>query len=210
MMISKTVSGTSVESTIKSYSKSKYGRAAFLALISNHAGDTKYQAIVKSISNLLHNIKWNERNYPLDQHVSNNRPAIDDLRDCTTHIMTHKLIWKISVPTLMSWEVIMKELQATLLKFTRTGYLQNLTKKKSVKVSVVTFSGRGKTKWTFVVTLDRNLEIVPLSRSMNWNPCKCQMKAKPPSRNSGLLTVRSRKVTWKMLRNGTGKINLRK
>ena len=102
VVISKAVDGTSVQSTIKSYSRCKYCWAEFLALISNHAGDTKYQAIVKSISNLLHNIKWNERNYPLDQHVSNHRTAIDDLRDCTTHIMPHKLIWKISAPTLMS------------------------------------------------------------------------------------------------------------
>ena len=62
MMISKAVSGTSMELTIKSYSKRKHGRAAFLALIANHAGDTKYRAILKFISNILHNIKWNGRN----------------------------------------------------------------------------------------------------------------------------------------------------
>ena len=53
MMISKDVAGTSVDSTIKSYLRRKYGWLAFLALISNHAGDTKYRPIVKSRSNLL-------------------------------------------------------------------------------------------------------------------------------------------------------------
>ena len=62
MMISKNVDGTSVESTIKSYPIRKDGWATFLALISNHAGDTKYRAIFKSRSNLLQNIKWNGQN----------------------------------------------------------------------------------------------------------------------------------------------------
>ena len=86
MMISKDVAGTSVDSTIKSYPGHKYGRAAFLVLISTHAGDTKYRSIVKYRSNLLQNIKWNGQNYRLEQHVSNIRTAIDNLRDCVTHI----------------------------------------------------------------------------------------------------------------------------
>ena len=42
VMIAKAVAGTSVESTIKSYSRRKYFCAEFLALIENHADDTKY------------------------------------------------------------------------------------------------------------------------------------------------------------------------
>ena len=86
MMIAKAVAGTSVESTIKSFSRRKDGRAAFQALIANHAGDTKYRSIVKARNNLLQNVKWNGRNYPLEQHVSNHRTAVDDLRECSNHI----------------------------------------------------------------------------------------------------------------------------
>ena len=86
MMIAKAVAGKSMESTIKIYSRHKDGRASFLALIANHAGDTKYCAIVKARNNLLHNIKWNGKNYPLEQHVSNHRTAIYNLRDSATHI----------------------------------------------------------------------------------------------------------------------------
>ena len=86
MMISKAVAGTSVESTIKSFSRRKDGRAAYLALVSNHAGDEKYRAIVKSRMNMLQNVKWNGRSFPLEQHVSNHRTAIDDLTDCAQHI----------------------------------------------------------------------------------------------------------------------------
>lgn len=86
MMISTAVSGTSVESTIKSFSRKKDGRGAYLALISNHAGETKYRAILKARMNLLQNIRWNGRSYPLEQHVSNHRSAVDDLKDCALHI----------------------------------------------------------------------------------------------------------------------------
>ena len=81
IIIAKAVSGTSVKSAIKSYFRSQYVRAAFLALIVNHTGDTKYRYIVKSRSNFLHNIKWNGRNYPLGQHVSNHCTVIDDIGD---------------------------------------------------------------------------------------------------------------------------------
>ena len=64
MMTSMDVAGTSVESTIKSYSRHKDAWATFLALISNHAGDIKHRAIVKSRSELFQNIKWNGQNYP--------------------------------------------------------------------------------------------------------------------------------------------------
>ena len=86
MMISTAVTGTSVESTIKSFSRRKDGRGAYLALISNHAGDAKYRTIVKTRMNLLQNIKWNGRSYPLEQHVSNHRSAVDDLNECAQHI----------------------------------------------------------------------------------------------------------------------------
>ena len=86
MKIEKATRGTSVESTVKSFARRKDGRGAFLALIANHAGDTKYRGILKKRMNLLQNIKWNGRSYPLESHVSNHRQAIDDLRECSEHI----------------------------------------------------------------------------------------------------------------------------
>ena len=86
MKIEKAARGTSVESTVKTFSRRKDGRGAYLALIANHAGDTKYRAILKKKMNLLQNIKWNGRAYPLESHVSNHRSAVDDLRECSNHI----------------------------------------------------------------------------------------------------------------------------
>lgn len=84
--IEEAVRGTSVESTIKSFARSKDGRGAYLALIANHAGETKYRSIMKKRMNLLQNIKWNGRSYPLESHVSNHRQAVDDLKECSRHI----------------------------------------------------------------------------------------------------------------------------
>ena len=78
--------GTSVESTIKPFSRRKDGRGAFLALIANHAGDVKYRAIAKKRQNLPQTIKWIGNYYALETHVSNHRQAYDDLRECSTHI----------------------------------------------------------------------------------------------------------------------------
>ena len=86
MKVEKATRGTSVESTVKAFSRRKDGRGAFLALIANHAGDTKYRAILKKRMNLLQNIKWNGRAYPLETHVSNHRQSVDEIRECSTHI----------------------------------------------------------------------------------------------------------------------------
>ena len=155
-MISKAVAGTSVESTIKYYSRRKDGRSEFLANISNHAGDTKYLAIVKSSSKLIHNINWNGRNYPLDQNVSNHRTIIDNFHDCTTHICNSvpnnpqwvefipdsiisqdnylKATMGNTAPTLNTSEVILKELQTNWLKLTRTGDLKNITQQNQTQL----------------------------------------------------------------------------
>ena len=86
ILIEKSARNTSVESTVKSFARTKDGRGAFLAIIANHAGETKYRAIHKKRMNLLQNIKWNGRSYPLESHVSNHRQAVDDIRECSNHI----------------------------------------------------------------------------------------------------------------------------
>ena len=85
-MIEKAARNTSVESTVKSFSRKKDGRGAYLAIIQNHAGETKYRSINKKKLNLLQNIKWNGRSYPLETHVSNHRQAVDDIAECASHI----------------------------------------------------------------------------------------------------------------------------
>ena len=86
MIIEKAVQGYYVESTIKSYSHKKDGCSAFRASISNDAGETKYCGIMKKKVNLLQNIKWNGRTYPLETHITNHRQAFEIFRKCSEHI----------------------------------------------------------------------------------------------------------------------------
>ena len=87
MMAKKTARNTSVKSTVKDFARTKDRRGAYMAAITNHAGENKYRAIHKKNMNLLQNIKWNKRNYPMEQHVSSHRQAADDILECSGHII---------------------------------------------------------------------------------------------------------------------------
>ena len=85
--IEQAVRGTSIESTIKYFSRKIDGRKTYEAMITNHAGDSKHRAILKQRMNVLQNVKWNGRYYPLETHVTNHRQAIDNLTECSNHII---------------------------------------------------------------------------------------------------------------------------
>ena len=63
-LVEKACRNTTVESTVKSFARKKDGRGAYLAVIANHAGDTKYRSIYKKKMFVLQNIKWNGRANP--------------------------------------------------------------------------------------------------------------------------------------------------
>ena len=86
MKIEETSRGTSVESTIKSFSRRKDGGGSFQALIINYAGEVKHRLISKKRLNILQKIKWNGRSYPLESHVFNHRKAHDDLLEFSVRI----------------------------------------------------------------------------------------------------------------------------
>ena len=71
MNIEKAERGTSVGSIVRAFSRLKYGRGVYIALVYNHAGNTKYGSIINNCINLLQKVKWNGRLYPLETHVSN-------------------------------------------------------------------------------------------------------------------------------------------
>ena len=57
LLIEKASRNTSVESTVKSFTRTKDGMGSFNVIIANHAGETKYHLINKKRTNLLQNIK---------------------------------------------------------------------------------------------------------------------------------------------------------
>ena len=78
--------GTSCESTVKAFSRRKDGRGAYLALISNHAGEVKYRSLYKQSLSYLQNVKWSGNQFPLETHVSKHRKAHDQIQECSTHV----------------------------------------------------------------------------------------------------------------------------
>ena len=110
----------------------------------------------------------------------------------------------------MSLEVILKDLQATSLRLTCNGYIQNITQQNQtqLKFQRSNYLERVKTEWTFVGTLNRNLEISPVRSTIHCHLVKSQIEANPSLRNSRLLTTRSGWVTRTIPRYGTGKRNL--
>ena len=71
--------GTSMESIIKYFPRRKHGRGAFQHLISNDSSKVKHRSMSKKRLNMLQHIKWNDRDYLLETHVSNHRKSNDDL-----------------------------------------------------------------------------------------------------------------------------------
>ena len=57
MLLERATHNTSVESTVKEFSRKRDGRSAYLAVMTNHAGDTKYISIHKNRMNLFQNVK---------------------------------------------------------------------------------------------------------------------------------------------------------
>ena len=86
MIVEKAARGTSVESTIKVFARTKDGRGAYQAAIANHAGESKYRSIYKKRMHFIQNIKWNGRSYSLEKHVSDHRQAVDDIKECSAHV----------------------------------------------------------------------------------------------------------------------------
>ena len=60
---------TNKAATIKPFQRQKDGRAAYLALIAQHAGKDRWHALIQQHDKILHNMKWKENsNYLLDKH----------------------------------------------------------------------------------------------------------------------------------------------
>ena len=100
MNTNKVARGTSVASTVKALYRHMYGRGLFIALIYNHAGDTKYRAILKNCMNLIQNIKCNGRSYPLRLMSP---IIVKQLRVSKNVLLTLRLLSEIKISGLNIW-----------------------------------------------------------------------------------------------------------
>ena len=75
LMLEEATRSSIYASTVKSYSKTKDGRVAFLSMVASHAGKDKWEKLVKDRTKFLMNTKWNGWTYALDKFINLHRTS---------------------------------------------------------------------------------------------------------------------------------------
>ena len=79
--------GTTFSSTLKPYQRSKDGRAAYLALISQHAGTDKWEKELKERESFMKSRVWKgNSNFSLEKFLEEHRRAYISMQQCSEHI----------------------------------------------------------------------------------------------------------------------------
>ena len=79
--------GTSFAASIKPFQRAKNGRGAYLAIVSQHAGDDKWNAEITKQDSLLHNQKWKGNgSFALERHCNQHRNAYVQMEAAGTHV----------------------------------------------------------------------------------------------------------------------------
>jgi hypothetical protein len=79
--------GTSYAASLKPYQRAKDGRGAFEAIISQYAGEDKWESELKKDEAILHTRKWKgQSNFPLEKHCALHRNAFISMEQCATHV----------------------------------------------------------------------------------------------------------------------------
>ena len=77
---------TTYSSTVKAFSRSRDGRGAWFAVISNHAGNDKWELLQKENTKWLMNTKWTGRNYSLEKFCNQHRSRFVNLQEAASHV----------------------------------------------------------------------------------------------------------------------------
>ena len=85
-LLEESTRGSIYASSIKSYSRSKDGRAAYIALVSSHAGDDKWEKLQKDKMKFLMNTKWNGKDYSLEKFCGIHRTAFVQMEEASLHV----------------------------------------------------------------------------------------------------------------------------
>ena len=78
--------GTAYSSTVKSFSRRRDGRSAWLALVSSHAGNDKWESLQKENTRWLMNTKWTGQNYSLEKFCNHHRSRFVNLEEAKNHV----------------------------------------------------------------------------------------------------------------------------
>ena len=73
-------------STIKPFENRKNGRAAWLALVTAHVGDSKWEQILNENNKWLINAKWNGKKYALETFVTQHRQKFEQMKEASMNV----------------------------------------------------------------------------------------------------------------------------
>lgn len=78
---------TNKAATIKPFQRTKDSRAAYLALIAQHASKDQWHALIQQHNKILHNVKWKgNMNYFLDKHCQQQRNSFAQIVHAAEHV----------------------------------------------------------------------------------------------------------------------------
>jgi len=78
--------GTIYATTIKPFSRLKDGRKAWMAFISSHVGEDKWETMQNEKQGFLMNTKWNGKIYSLEKFLGQHRSAYVQLEEAAMHV----------------------------------------------------------------------------------------------------------------------------
>ena len=73
-------------STIKPFENRKNGRGAWLALVTAHVGDSKWEQILNDNNKWLINAKWNGKKYALETFVAQHRQKFEQMKEAAQNV----------------------------------------------------------------------------------------------------------------------------
>ena len=86
-MLEEATRGTSYSPSIKPFQRNRDGRGAYLALVSQYAGQDKWNLEIEKCDDILHNQKWKGTgNFPLESFCAKHRNAMEQLRLAAAHV----------------------------------------------------------------------------------------------------------------------------
>ena len=87
-ILSDMVAGTSFESSLKAFQRSRDGRGAYLALCKHNLGSAKWDKIIEEAESYVLRREWNGKNYrySLKSHINRHREAHNDLEKASQFV----------------------------------------------------------------------------------------------------------------------------
>ena len=78
---------TGYAASIKPFQRQKNGRAAWLAIVGQYAGEDKWRALIKASEEIIHNRRWKgTSSFTLEKFIGQHRSAFVSLSQCAEHV----------------------------------------------------------------------------------------------------------------------------